>query len=192
MTLPPVLHAARPILRDLLPTLLFIAILKLGWGPLVATGIAMAIGVGQVGWTLARRRPVEALQGLSLVLVLVFGGATLVTHDPRFVMVKPTLVFAAVGATMLKPGWQSPYVPPIARPHLPDRALRTWGFVWAAAMFGLAAGNAVVALATPVEVWASVTAIAPMATMITLFALQYLTLRAGVARAIREARDPAP
>lgn len=186
--MPPLLHAARPILRDLFPTLLFIAILKLGGGPLVATAVAMAMGVGHIAWNLARRVPVEALQWLSVALVLVFGGATLMTHDPRFVMIKPTLVFAAVGATMLKPGWQSPYVPPIARPHLSERALRLWGYVWAATMFGLAGANAAVAATAPVEVWATFAAVAPMTTMVVLFAIQYLALRIGVVRAIRKAR----
>ena len=34
---------------------------------------------------------------MSLGLVVVFGGASLVTHDPRFIMLKPTLIYAVIG-----------------------------------------------------------------------------------------------
>jgi len=181
----PLLFAFSPILRDLLPSFVFIGILKIGGGPLVATSSAMVIGSAHVAWSLVRRAPIAALQWMSLVLVLIFGGATLATHDPRFLMAKPTLIFIAVGITMLKPGWQKAYVPPIARPHLADDALAAWGFGWAGLMFALAAANAAFALLTPLETWAAFSAFGPMIAILLLFGAQYLTLRTGVARAIR-------
>ena len=39
----------------------------------------------------------------------------LLTDDPRFVMLKPTLIYCIVGTVMLKPGWMTRYLPPIAR-----------------------------------------------------------------------------
>lgn len=185
MTLPPFLYAFRPILRDLAPTFIFLIVLASGGSPLLATRIAMAIGLGHLAFNFARRTPVEALQWLSAALVLIFGSATLVTHDPRFIMAKPTLIFAAVGATMLKPGWQAAYVPPIAAPHLPAAALKPWGFAWAGLMFALAGANAALALTAPVEAWATFSSFAPMGAMIVLFLLQYAFLRRRVVAAIR-------
>ena len=65
------------------------------------------------------RRPIDVMQWLALGLVLVLGAATLITQDSRFIMVKPTLVHWAIGAVMLRHGWMTRYLPPIARDNLP-------------------------------------------------------------------------
>ena len=51
----------------------------------------MAFGVAQIGWEFAREKPIDAMQWMSLFLVVGSGAATLFTDDPRFVMVKPSL-----------------------------------------------------------------------------------------------------
>ena len=185
MNVPPLLYAMRPILRDLIPTFLFIALAKLTGNALLATAIGMAIGVAHIGWNLARRAPVEALQWLSVALVIIFGGATLLTHDTRFIMAKPTLIYAAVGATMLKPGWQQPYVPPIALPYLARAHLVGWGYAWAGLMFAIAIANAVLALRASFDVWGLFNAFGPTSLMIALFVLQYASLRHIVVAARR-------
>jgi intracellular septation protein len=57
----------------------------------------------------------------SRVLFLVVLLVTL-TSDPRFVMLKPSVVYCIVGAYMLKPGWMNRYLPPIAVQTVPDIA----------------------------------------------------------------------
>ena len=71
----------------------------------------MALGVGQIGWQLFHKQPVEALQWLSLVIILVSGTATFFTHDPPFVMLKPSVIYCIVGLVMLKRGWMNRYLP---------------------------------------------------------------------------------
>ena len=44
------------------------------------------------------------MQWLSLFLFFFFGGITMLTRNHLFVMVEPTLVYAGVGAVMLKFG----------------------------------------------------------------------------------------
>ena len=44
-------------------------------------------------------------------LIAVFGAATLLTGDPRFVMFKPTGINLVLGAVMLKRGWMERYAP---------------------------------------------------------------------------------
>ena len=75
---------------------------------------------GQVVLLKLRGRPVDAMQWLSLGLVVVMGGATLLTHDRHFIMVKPTIIYLAVGAVMLKPGWMNRYLPAIVQENAPD------------------------------------------------------------------------
>lgn len=98
-------NAGRFLLEDLLSTIVFVVLFSLTKSLYLATGLAIAIGVGQVVLLKLRGRPVDAMQWLSLGLVVVMGGATLLTHDRHFIMVKPTIIYLAVGAVMLKPGW---------------------------------------------------------------------------------------
>jgi intracellular septation protein A len=43
------------------------------------------------------------MQRLRLCLVVVFGGITLITRNLVLVMLKLTLIYAAIGSVMLKP-----------------------------------------------------------------------------------------
>lgn len=67
----------------------------------VATGAFMAataVAVAASLWT-ERRWPI--LPFISLALVLAFGGLTLLTDDPRFIMVRPTIVNGVYGVALL-------------------------------------------------------------------------------------------
>ncbi len=55
------------------------------------------------------------MQWMSLFLVIASDEAALLTHDPRLVMVKPSLIYIAIGIVMLKPGWMNRYLLPRRR-----------------------------------------------------------------------------
>ena len=76
----------------------------------------MGLGMAQIGWQYARRQPIGSLQWLSMVLILASGTATCFTHDPRFVMLKPSVIYCIVGAVMLRRGWMNRYLPERAAP----------------------------------------------------------------------------
>lgn len=179
------LFAARPLALDLMSTLVFVGLSALTHNVMLATVVAIFAGSARVAWQLSRREHVNAMQWLSLALVLVTGGATLLTHDPRFMMAKPSVIYVLVGFAMLERGWMLPYLPPIAREHLDDAVMIGWGYVWAALMFATAAANAVFALTTSLAVWSLFIAVVPAASKIALFALQYTLIRG---QAIRNAR----
>lgn len=173
----PFLYAVRPLAIDLAATLVFYGVLALTGDVRIATGVAMALGVAQVVGMKLRGRPIALLQWTSLALVVVMGGATLLTHDPRFVLIKATVVYAAIGASMLQPGWMYRYVPPIATDHLPRSLVVGFGFVWAALLFGTGGLNLYLALTAGPTVVAQVMTIWAPASKIGLFAIQYLTFR---------------
>ena len=179
------LFAAKPLALDLISTLVFVALSALTHNVILATVVAMAAGAARVAWLRMHGERVNAMQWMSLGLVVVFGAATLFTNDPRFMMAKPTIVYILVGAAMLERGWMLPYLPPAAREHLDDRVMVGWGYVWAGLMFLTAALNMVFALATSLAVWSAFVAIFPAASKIALFAIQYLAIRE---LAIRNAR----
>ena len=183
------LYAMRPLLLDFLSTIVFLVLVALKVDLVVAASSGIVIGVGQVVILKALRRPVAALQWMGLGLVLVFGTASLVTHDLRFLMVKPTIIYLLIGTVMLQRGWMLRYMPPVASGHGED-VMIAFGYVWAALMLVTAIANAVFAIwFTPH--WVQFMAIFPMASKIMLFAIQYLTTRSIVRRRVVAARIPA-
>ncbi len=71
----------------------------------LATAVAIVVGVLQAAWTWWRSRRLETMQWVSLILIVVFGGATIWFNDPHFIMWKPTLLFwasaVAIGTGLL-------------------------------------------------------------------------------------------
>jgi intracellular septation protein len=159
--------------------LFFVIVLATG-NIYLATGVGIGFGLLQLVWCLLRKVPVGMLQWTSLGLIVVFGGATLLTHDPRFIMIKPTIVHAVIGATMLKKGWMSRYAPPevrdIAKP-LMDR----FGYVWAGLMFFIAALNLAVMLLADQATWAKINLFADPVLIGGLFLIQNGYMRSKAA-----------
>ena len=180
------LYALRPLVLDFLSTIVFLILVALKVDLVIAASSGIVIGVGQVVILKTMRRPVAPLQWMGLGLVLVFGTASLVTHDLRFLMVKPTIIYLLIGGVMLKRGWMLRYMPPVASGHGED-VMTNFGYVWAALMLVTAIANAVFAIwFTPH--WVQFMAIFPMVSKIMLFAVQYLTTRSIVRRRIIAAR----
>lgn len=79
-------------LFDLFPVILFFVAFKTA-GIYVATGVAIAATFGQIGWVWFRHRKVDTMLWVSLAIVTVFGGATLLLHDETFIKWKPTVLY---------------------------------------------------------------------------------------------------
>ena len=169
-------HAARFLLLDLASTFIFLIVVLLTKNVTVAIVLGMVFGVAQIAWEFARKKPVGAMQWLSLVLVVGFGGVSLLTNDPRFVMIKPSVIYTIVGIVMLKPGWMNRYLPPVAIELVPDIAV-IFGYLWAGLMFFSAALNLVVALNFSVVAWSAFMSIYAIASKAVLFLIGYATMR---------------
>src|SRR3982751_6111517 len=109
------LQAASLLLLDLASTLLFLAVFLLTHNTILAVGLGMALGLTQIAIQFVRRKPIDAMEWLSLFLVVTAGTATLLTDDPRFLLFKPSVIYVIVGIVMLKPGWMNRYLPAIVR-----------------------------------------------------------------------------
>lgn len=181
-------QAARPLLSDLLATLVFAAAAALTRSAVVAAGLAMAVALVQLALAWRAGRGVGALQWLSLGLVMVFGAASVATHDLRFVMFKPTLVYAVVAAAMLQRGWMTRYMPAVVLAHVRPGVIEAWGYVWAGLMALTAALNAVVAGFAGVAAWGLFIGVFPLASKAGLFLLQYGAIRVAAVRRARAGR----
>jgi intracellular septation protein len=79
------------LLADFFPVLLFFLAYKL-YGILVATAVAIVASALQVGIGWWRHRTLETMHLVTLGLLVVFGGLTLLLQDPVFIMWKPSIV----------------------------------------------------------------------------------------------------
>jgi hypothetical protein len=82
-------HAGKLLLLDMASTLFFLVVYLTTRNVTLAVVLGMALGAAQIGWQFARKQPIDTMQWMSLFLVLGAGAATLITNDPRFVMIKP-------------------------------------------------------------------------------------------------------
>ncbi len=180
----PLLLAGKHVVSDLLSTFVFVGMFAVTHSVYASVGLASAIGLGRIAWQTWHRIPVDAMQWLSLFLVVAFGGAALITHNPLFIMLKPTLIYAAVGIVMLRRGWMNRYVPPIAQTHGADLVI-LFGYVWAALMFATAAVNLGIALQASHATWAWFIGVFPIASKVGLILVQYTAMRAIIRRRIQ-------
>jgi intracellular septation protein A len=169
------IFAGRALIQDLLPTIVFAILVALKVDIRIATAVAMAMSLGQIGFFAATKRPIAPLQWASLGLVVVFGTAGILTNDARFLMAKPSLIYAIVGVVMLKRGWMLRYLPPIAQGR-GEGMMTLFGYIWAGLMFATAAANLVFAIIFTAW-WPAFLAVVPTTSKIALFAVQYLTVR---------------
>jgi len=86
------------ILADYFPLILFFLAFK--WqGIMVATAVAIVASIGQIAWFKWKGK-VSAVHWLSLAIIVIFGGATLILQDEVFIKWKPTVLYGAFCAIL--------------------------------------------------------------------------------------------
>src|SRR5580700_1227314 len=80
------------LLFDFFPILLFFIAFKF-FGIYVATAVAMAASLVQVAIYRLKHKRFESMHIITLVMVVVLGGATLLSHDAMFIKWKPTAIY---------------------------------------------------------------------------------------------------
>src|SRR5712671_2002268 len=172
---------------DFFSTIVFLVIYLATDNVLVATAVAIAGAIAQVIYSRVKGKPLGYMTYASLALVIVLGSATLLTHDPRFVLAKPAIGHFAIGAIMLKRGWMLRYMPPIVTDTVPEY-VTVAGYAWAALMFVLGAGVIAVASTGDIKLWAFYVSVVAIGAKVAAFAVQYVTFRILVTNRIRAAR----
>jgi intracellular septation protein len=175
-------------LGDFLSAILFLVSYLLSGDITVAGAIAIAAGLVQLAALKFRGRHIEPMQWMSLGLVVVLSGATILTQSPQFVMLKPSIVHFAIAAAMLRRGWMIRYLPDIARQNLPERVPVAAGYGWAGLMGALGAVNLAIAAYGDLAIWAWFISVAAIGAKIVAFLLQYMVFRVIIRRNLRLAR----
>lgn len=68
---------------------------------MLATAVAILATIGQISYLLLRGKKVDTMLWVSLVIITVFGGATIYFHDETFIKWKPTVLYWCFGAALL-------------------------------------------------------------------------------------------
>lgn len=171
---------------DFFSTILFVVIWVATDDVAIATVVAVAGAIGQFFWAKRKGYAMNAVSWVGLALIVLLGGATLVTGDSRFVLIKPSLGHFAVGSLMLKRGWMGRYMPPRVMETAPDLPVVA-GYCWAALMLTTGVGVVATALTGDARLWgAFVFGVAPAA-KVAAMAAQYATFRVVISRRIAAA-----
>jgi intracellular septation protein len=80
------------LLFDVFPVLLFFIAFKV-WDIYVATAVAIAASFVQIGALALLKRKIDTMLWVSLAIIVLFGGATLVLRDELFIKWKPTVLY---------------------------------------------------------------------------------------------------
>ena len=87
-------------LFDIFPVILFFVAFKM-YDIYAATVVAIATTVLQIGWVWYKHRKVDKLQWISLGLIVVFGGLTLLLQNEAFIKWKPTVLYWLFSTVLL-------------------------------------------------------------------------------------------
>ncbi len=174
----------RRLFVDFFSTIVFLAVYLATDSILIATGVGIAGAIGQYIIARVRGQHLDLMTLASVALVVVLGSATLLTNDPRFVLVKPSIAHFAIGSIMLRRNWMERYMPGIVRQTAPDLILGA-GYCWAALMFVLGAGTVVTALSSNMRLWTFYVTVVLLGAKLAAFAIQYVVFRLVVRRRIR-------
>ena len=175
---------------DFLSTILFLAIYIVTDNVIAATLVAVGAAITQVIYARIKGKTLDFMTYASLALVVVLGGATLLTNDPRFVLAKPAIGHFAIGLIMLRKNWLLRYSPDMVRntiPHLVTLA----GYGWAALMFVLGLGTIAAAMTGDLKLWAFYVSVVSIGAKVAAFVIQYVAFRIIITRKLRAAGQTA-
>ena len=155
MTEKPQLNPMLKLALDLGPLLLFF-VANSRYGIFTATAIFMVavLAALAVSYVMTRRLPIMPV--VTAVIVVVFGGLTLILHDATFIKVKPTIIYALFGAGLIGGlVFDKPLLGVLFDSlfHLTEEGWRRLTLRWAIFFFALAALNEIVWRNASTDLW---------------------------------------
>jgi len=166
-------------LFDLFPIILFFVAFK-AFDIYIATGVVIAATVTQIGWVWHRHGKVDTMLWISLALVVVFGGATLILHDETFIKWKPTVLYWLFAATLF--GSAQFFGKNLIRAmlekqvELPEILWTRLNFAWTGFFAVMGVVNLWVAFNFSTDTWVSFKLFGGMGLMIAFIVLQGMVL----------------
>jgi intracellular septation protein len=173
----------RRLFVDFFSTIVFLVVYAATGSILLATAVGIAGAVGQFVRARWLGESLDLMTVASVALVVMLGTATILTNDPRFVLIKPSIAHFAIGSIMLRRNWLLRYMPPMVQQHGADIILAA-GYCWAALMFALGLGTIAVAMTGDLRLWGFYVIFAALA-KVAAFGIQYVVFRTVIRRRVR-------
>ncbi len=123
-----------------------------------ATGIAIGASIAVIAYAYFVQKKVSTIQWVSLAIIVVFGGATLLLHDETFIKWKPSALYGVFAITLLvgKIGFKRDWIGVLfqqANFKAPQSVWTKITWVWIAFFIGMAALNGYIATHFSLDAW---------------------------------------
>lgn len=166
-------------LFDLFPVILFFVVFKI-LGIYAATATAIIATLLQIAWVKYRHGKVDGMLIASGVIIVVFGGATLLLHNELFIKWKPTVLYWLFALVLFAAEifWNKNLIRAVMDKQLalPDPVWRKLNHAWAAFFAILGLLNLYVAFNFATETWVNFKLFGTMGLMLVFVVLQSLFL----------------
>jgi intracellular septation protein len=170
---------AMKFLFDLFPVILFFITFKI-YGIYAATAVAIGATFVQIGWVWFRHGKVDTMLWVSLVLIVVFGSATLILQDETFIKWKPSVLYWLFAAVLLiaQAVFKKNFIRTMMKEQLtlPEPVWARVNASWAAFFAFMGAANLYVAFNYSTETWVDFKLFGFMGFMLVFVLLQGLML----------------
>jgi intracellular septation protein len=175
----PQLNAMLKLALDLGPLVLFF-VANARYGIFTATAAFMVAVLAAlfVSYAMTRRLPIMPV--VTAIIVVVFGGLTLILHDATFIKVKPTIIYGLFGAVLIGGlVFNKPLLGVVFDSlfRLSDEGWRKLTLRWAIFFFVLAALNEIVWRSVSTDAWVTFKAFGVLPLTLLFGALQVPLLK---------------
>lgn len=150
------------------------------YGIFVATGTFMVAVLAALAASYVLTRHLPIMPVVTAIIVLVFGGLTLILHNDLFIKIKPTIIYVLFGAVLLGGllfGKSFLGVVFDSLFHLTEEGWRKLTLRWALFFFVLAVLNEIVWRNTSTDVWVNFKVFGVVPLTLIFGALQYPLLK---------------
>jgi intracellular septation protein len=162
---------------DLFPIILFFVTFK-SYGIYAATAVAIAATFTQISWVWFRHRKVDNMLWISLVIIVIFGSATLILQDEIFIKWKPSVLYWSFAAVLSLAAlfWNKNLIRSIMGQQitLPDPVWRILNHAWAGFFAALGIANLYVAFNFATDTWVNFKLFGTTGLMLTFVIAQSL------------------